>query len=301
MIEFGKINCLKVIRSRKSGIIMDGGRLGEIFLSEKEVPGGLRVNDKAEVFIYMDSKSQMIVTTKRPCAIADQFALLKVITSNSYGAFLEWGLKPDLKVPLREQQKKMREGQSYLVYVYNDRHNRITASSRLNKFIKRMPEEFTEGRPVDLVIADTTPMGYRAIIEGKYLGVLYRNEVFRILEPGQAVRGFIKKIREDGKVDLSLQKSGGREADLLGRKILDVLKERGGRLDISDRTDPEKIYSLFGVSKKRYKNAIGALYKKHLIVVEDHCIRIVRRQPEKPLKNSVRGKRRLIRRKKPLK
>lgn len=299
MVELGKINTLKVVKVNKTGIYLDGSELGEIFLSKKEFPGHVRENDNIKVFIFLDSKSKMIVTTKNPGAMAGQFALLKVLTSNSYGAFLEWGLKPDLKVPLREQQKKMKEGQLYPVFVYNDNHNRITASSRLNKFIGGLSKEFKEGQRVNLVIADITPMGYRAIIDGKYLGVLYKNEVFQILKPGQAVKGFIKKIREDGKVDLSLQKSTAMEIDMLGKKILNVLKERGGELDISDKTEPEKIYNLFGVSKKRYKNAIGALYKKHLIIVEDHGIRLTPKKDEKLVKKQTRGRRRLIRGRKP--
>jgi len=295
MIELGKINSLKVLKVSKTGIYMDGGELGEIFLSRKEVPGNIKVNDNVEVFIFLDSKDQVIVTTKKPGAVAGQFALLKVIKSNSYGAFLEWGLKPDLKVPLREQQKKMREGQFYPVYVYNDKNNRITASSRLNKFNEGFSLEFKEGQRVNLVIVDITSMGYRAIIDGKGLGIFYKNEVFQILQPGQTVKGFIKKIREDGKVDLSLQKSAAMEIDILGKKILNVLKERGGNLDISDKTEPEKIYSLFGVSKKRYKNAIGALYKKHLIIIEDHGIRLTSKKDEKLFKKKTGGRRRLIR------
>ncbi|MFC1838193.1 S1 RNA-binding domain-containing protein [Thermodesulfobacteriota bacterium] len=295
MIELGKINNLKVVKEIKTGIYMDGGELGEIFLSKKEVPGDIRTNDNVKVFIFKDSKSQVVVTTKKPCAMAGEFALLKVVTSNSYGAFLEWGLKPDLKVPVREQQKKMKAGQSCPVFIYNDKYDRITASSRLNKFAKKVPEEFREGQPVDLVIVDITPMGYRAIIDGKYFGVLYKNEVFQILKPGQAVKGFIKKIREDDKVDLTIRKSVAMETDLLGKKILNILKERGGSLNISDKTEPEKIYSLFGVSKKRYKNAIGALYKKRLIIVEDHGIRIARKQDKELLKKKIKGRRRRIR------
>jgi hypothetical protein len=145
------------------------------------------------------------------------------------------------------------------------------------KFIKNLPADFKEGQRVDLVIGDITTLGYRAVINGTHLGVLYRSEVFQLLEQGQTVKGFIKKIREDGKIDLSLQRRSPREIDNLSGKILDVLKENGGSLDISDKTSPEKIYSLFGVSKKRYKSAIGALYKKHLITVEDYAIRLAPR------------------------
>ena len=275
MIQYGKINTLRVLKVDELNIVLDGEELGEIYIPRKEVSTRYRVYDSIDVFIYIDSKDQLIATAKKPRVEAGQFALLKVVSSNSYGAFLDWGLEHDLRVPVREQQKQMRQDQSYAVYVYNEKNNRITASSRLNKFFSSIPVKFKEGQRVDLVIGDFTPMGYRAIINGTHLGVLYKNEVFQILKKGQTLKGVIKKIREDGKIDLSLQKRSNREAaDELSGKILDALKEHGGVLEISDKTSPEKIYSLFGVSKKRYKNAIGTLYKKRIIFVEDHAIRL---------------------------
>jgi predicted RNA-binding protein (virulence factor B family) len=274
MVEYGKTNSLKVVRTRGSEIILDGGELGEIFLSEKDIPRRCRANDKVDLFIYVNPKDKIIFSAGKPYAEAGQFALLKVVSSNSYGAFLDWGLEHDLRVPVKEQQKPMRQGHYYVVYVFNEKNNRTAASSRLTKFLKSMPADFKEGQRVDLVIGDVTPLGYRAIINGTHLGVLYKNEVFQLLEQGQPLKGYIKKIREDGKIDLSLQKRSARETDDLQGKILALLKEKGGTLDISDKTSPEKIYSLFGVSKKRYKSAVGALYKKRLIVVEDYSIRI---------------------------
>lgn len=296
MVEFGKINTLKVIKVIKSGITLDGGTLGEIFLPEKEAPAQCRVNDNVEVFIYIDSKARMIATTRKPYAVAGQFALLKVVSSNSYGAFLDWGLKQDLRVPVRKQSKQMKQGQSYVVFVHNDKNSHITASSKLDKFLGKQPVNFIEGQPVDLVISEMTPMGYKAIINNTHVGVLYKNEVFQILKQGQEVKGFIKKIREDGKIDLSLQKSGAKAAEELSNKILSTLKEHGNSLGVSDKSSPEAIYRLFGVSKKRYKNAIGALYKKRMITVEEHSIRLIRKPGEKPLKNLKRGSGRAIRR-----
>lgn len=282
MVDLGKINRLKVIKVSEGDITLDGGELGDIVLPEKEMPGRYRVNDNADIFIYIDSKDRINATAHKPLAQAGQFALLKVVSSNSYGAFLDWGLEQDLRVSLKEQQKKMRQGQSYLVYLYNDKNNRITASSKLTKFIKSMPADFKEGQRVDIVIGDTTPIGYRAIINGTHLGVLYRNEVFQLLNKGQAIKGFIKRIRDDGKIDLSLQKRSAKQTDELSSKILDALKEHGGSLDISDKTPPDRIYNLFGVSKKRYKNAVGNLYKKRLITVGDHEIRLVPGRGPKP-------------------
>lgn len=282
MIELGKTNSLRIARIDESGVVLDGDELGELFLPKKELPGRYRINDYADVFIYIDSKDQVVVTAREPYARAGELALLKAVSSNSYGAFLDWGLEHDLRVSQKEQQKRMRQGQSYMVYVYNDKNNRIAASTRFSRFFSKIPEGFREGQRVDLVIGEITAMGYRAIINRTYPGVLYRNEVFRLLKIGQEIKGYIKKIREDGKIDLALQKSSAREKDELSGKILDVLKENGGSLDISDKTTPERIYKLFGVSKKRYKNAIGALYKRRLIMVKDNEIRLVHEQTKKP-------------------
>ncbi|MBA3037682.1 MAG: GntR family transcriptional regulator [Desulfobacterium sp.] len=297
MVELGKINSLKVIKVMRSGIILDGGTLGEILIPEKEAPANCRADDNIEVFIYIDSKAQMVSTTKKPYAVAGQFALLKVALSNSYGAFLDWGLKQNLRVPVREQKKHMQQGESYVVFIYNDKKNHIAASSRLDKFLEKLPVNFTEGQPVDLVIGETTPLGYKAIINNIHVGVLYTNEVFQILEQGQEVKGFIKKIREDGKIDLSLQKHNAKGTDDLSNKILNTMKEHGGSLKISDKSLPEEIYRLFGVSKKRYKNAIGALYKKRMITVDEHSISLIRKLEEKPLKNLKQDSGRNIRRK----
>ena len=297
MIEYGKTNSLKVVRVDGSGIVLDGKELGEISLSKKEIPGRYSVNDKIDVFIYIDPKEQVMVTAHRPFVEADQFALLKAVSANSYGAFLDWGLENDLRVPVKEQQRPMKKGRSYLVYVYNDKNNCITASSKPAKFIKHLPADLKEGQRVKLVICNITPIGYKAIINKTCLGVLYKNEVFQLLEEGQAVNGFIKKIRDDGKIDLSLQKRSTSEIIDLSGKILEVLKEHNGTLEISDKTSPERIYSLFGVSKKRYKSAIGALYKKHIISVEDYVIRLVsekeRPSPKKPTGTPMRTGRRI--------
>ncbi|HIJ40833.1 MAG TPA: GntR family transcriptional regulator [Deltaproteobacteria bacterium] len=298
MIEFGKINTLKVTKVMESGVTLDGGTLGAIFLPGKEAPAHCRVNDSVEVFLYNDSKARMIATTKKPNAVAGQFALLKAVTSNSYGAFLEWGLEQDLRVSVREQSKPMKQGQSYVVFIYNDKKNQITASSRLDRFLGKQPVHFLEGQQVDLVVGEMTPLGYTAIINHAHVGVLYKTELFQILKQGQEVKGFIKKIREDGKIDLSLQKSSAKAAEDLSRKILSALKESGGSIKVSDKSSPETIYRLFGVSKKRYKSAIGALYKKRVITIEEQGIKLIPETGEKPPENLKRNSNRPIRRKK---
>ena len=274
MIKLGKINSLRVIKSGNTGITLDGEDFGEIFVPKKEVHGRPGVNDTVEVFVYVGQKDELTATTRKPYAEAGQFALLKAVTSNSYGAFLDWGLEQDLRVSSKEQKKPMKTGQSYIVYVYNEKNNRIAASAKLDKFIKKQSVDFKEGQKVDLIIGDITPMGYRAIINRAFLGMLFKNEVFQILKRGQAIKGYIKNIREDGKIDLYLQKTGARETDELSKKILEMLKENGGRLNISDKSSPEKIYDMFGVSKKRYKSVLGAMYKKRLILIDRFAIRL---------------------------
>lgn len=298
MVELGKINILKVIKVTRSGIILDGGTLGEILISEKEVPAHCKVNDDIEVFIYIDSKAKMTATTSKPYAVAGQFALLKVAVSNSYGAFMDWGLKQNLRVPVSEQKKHMKQGQFYVVFVYNDKKNHIAASSKLDRFLPKLPVNFKEGRPVDLIIGETTPLGYKAIINKTHVGVLYKNEVFQMLDQGQKVKGFIKKIREDGKIDLSLQKHSAQAFDDLSQSILNTLKENSGSLEVSDKSSPEEIYRLFGVSKKRYKNAIGGLYKKGMIIIEEHSIKLSRKPLEKNIKPREQVLNRVSRRKK---
>lgn len=297
MIEYGKINTLKVTGVKESGIALDGGKHGKIVLPKKEFSTHVRVNDNVEVFICIDSKGKMIATTRIPYAEVGHFALLKVLTSNSYGAFLDWGIQPDLHISAREQQKRMKQGESYIVFVYNEKNNQITASSKIDKFLKKLPMEFVEGQRVDLEIGSITPLGYKVIINHIHVGVLYRNEIFQILQPGQAIRGFIKRIREDGKIDVSLHKSGAREEDELTQKILKVLRENGGSLDISDKTTPAKISSLFSVSKKRFKKAIGTLYKKRMIMVDDHCIRLKVKSGEKSFKKPNQDRKRVVRKK----
>ena len=298
MVELGKISTLRVTKVMESGVTLDGEALGEIFLPGKEAPARCRANDSVQVFLYIDSKAGMIVTTKMPKAEAGQFALLKVLTSNSYGAFLDWGLEQDLRVSVREQNKPMKKGQSYVVFIYNDKNNHIAASSRLDKFSENQPVHFTEGQQVDLVIGEMTSLGYTAIINHTHLGVLYKNELFQILQQGQEIKGFIKKIREDSKIDLSLHKSGAKATDDLSKRILNVLKNSGGSLEISDKSSPETIYGLFSVSKKRYKNAIGALYKKRMITIEEQGIKLIREPGEKPPENLKPGSGQPVRRRK---
>ncbi len=276
MAKIGKVNYLKVIREQEFGFLLDGGEQGEILLPRSDSPERYNLGDNVTVFIYFDSEDRIIATTKTPTIVVGEFAILNVVSVTEIGAFLDWGLTKDLFVPFNEQKHKMEEGNSYLVCAYFDeRSKRIAASSKVDKFPGSPNLDFTEEQLVDLIICTETDLGYKAIINGSNWGVLYRNEVFQKLKYGQQIKGYIKKLREDGKIDLSLHKPGPQKIDNISQKILDKLNENNGVLSINDKTSPEDIYKMFGVSKKNYKKAIGALYKRKHITLDGDEIKLI--------------------------
>ena len=274
MGEIGKYNKLKVIRESEVGVYLDGGDYGELFLPTDLGLVDYKVGETLEVFLYSDSQEKAIATTKKPYATVGKFSCLKVIDVLDIGAFLDWGLPKDLFAPLREQKEVMEKGESYIVYVYKDDvKDRVAASSRLDAFLDREPAAFQENDKVDLLIAHQTDLGYNAIINDLHWGLLYQDEVFQDLEYGQKVEGFIKKVREDGKIDLSLQTQGYQKMDDLESAIIAQITKGGGMLDVTDKSSPETIYELFAVSKKKYKMALGSLYKAQRITIEDDVIK----------------------------
>jgi hypothetical protein len=219
-----------------------------------------------------------LATIQKPYATVGEFASLRVKTNTVAGAFLDWGLENDLFVPKSEQQDNMREGKSYVVFIFlNEHNNRITASSKLDKFLDLQPPDYEEGEKVDLIIYAKTDLGYNAIINGSHAGMIYENEIFQKLVIGQRLQGYIKKIREDLKIDLRLQPSGYQRVDEVSETILNIIKDRGGMVAITDKSPPDDIYNLFGVSKKVFKKAVGALYKKRLIIIDVDGIKLYSR------------------------
>jgi len=273
--ELGKSDTLKVVKIVDFGVYLDGGLLGEILLPRKYVPENCPIGRPIEVFIYHDSQDRMIATTQKPLAQVGQAALLKVKAATEIGAFLDWGLPRDLFIPFREQKQRMDSGKSYIVFVYLDeKSQRVVASSKLDKFIHQQPVSFGEAEMVKLLIYDRTEMGYKAIVNGTHWGMLYENEVFRELRRGQQIDGYIKKIRDDDKIDLCLQRPGYAEIPDFAELIIKQLREHNGFLALTDKSSPEKIYNIFGISKKTYKKALGALYKRKLIEIRPNGIRI---------------------------
>jgi len=277
MSQIGRMNTLHVMREVEFGVYLDGEELGDILLPIKQVPKGTRVNDMLEVFVYLDSSDIIIASTKTPIAQVGEFANLKVVDNNKMGAFMDWGLPKDLLVPFREQKIKMINDRSYMVYIYLDRaSNRIVGSTKLDKFISKDAPKYKDGAAVDLLIATQTDLGYKCIVDGEHWGLLYKDQVFKTLEQGQSLKGFIRQIRPDGKIDLSIQDYGNLHLDAASQKILDQLKANKGFLPVTDRTRPEVIYEKFGVSKKIFKRSLGGLYKRRLIKLEPKGIRLIK-------------------------
>jgi hypothetical protein len=276
MAAIGLMNELEVVKTVDFGIYLDGGPHGEILMQKRYVPENSKPGDVLNVFIYLDSEDRLLATSETPKAMVGEFAMLKVISVTAVGAFLDWGLPKDLLVPFREQQQRMEEGKSYLVYVYlDDESQRIVATSKLDKCVDNIPVDYEVGEEVDLLIAGQTDLGYKAIIDNSHWGMIYKNEVFQDLKTGQLLKGFIKTIREDEKIDLSLQKEGYEKIDDMSQVILNKLAANNGFLPYTDKTDPELIKKTFQISKKNFKKAIGSLYKHRLVSLEEDGIRML--------------------------
>lgn len=276
MITLGKTYTLDVVKSVDFGFYLDAKNLGEVLLPLKYAPSNLKVGDSLEVFLYLDSENRPVATTQKPKAQIGEFAYLKVVATTDVGAFLDWGLDKDVLVPFAEQHKPLEVGHSYLVYLYLDKiHNRITASSKIDHFLDdKKPHHFKPQQAVNLIIANSTDLGFKAIINHSHWGVLYKDEVHQRLSFGQYKKGFIKRIRPDGKIDLSLQ--GGKETrDKYAKIILIYLNKHNGFAPVHDKTDPQEISKLFGMSKGAFKKAIGGLYKQRIIRIEKDGIRLI--------------------------
>ncbi len=275
MIKIGDYNKLRIVKEVDFGIYLDGGEEGEILMPSKYVPEGSKPDDEIDVFIYSDSEDRLIATTETPYAKVNEFAYLKVKAVNKFGAFLDWGILKDLLVPFREQKTDMIEGYSYIVYIYLDeKTKRLVASAKIHKFLNRGIPPWEIDDEVNILIESKTDLGYKAVIENKFSGLLYENEIFKNLKKGDRLNAFIKKIRDDGKIDLTLQKAGYNQIDKISEKILQTLKNNKGFIAANDKSSPEMIKSLFNISKKSFKKAIGSLYKQRLISFKDDGIKL---------------------------
>ena len=276
MIQLGKRYTLKVSEVADIGVYLDAGELGRVLLPRRHVPPATAVGSELSVFLYLDSDDRLTATTRVPLAMVGEFAYLQVVDVNNAGAFLDWGLEKDLLVPYPEQHKPMKVGQSYLVYLYVDRvHGRIVASSKIDKFLDDdRPHRFRAGQAVALIIANSTDLGHKAIINHSHWGLLHKSDVKQRLSFGDSLRGYIKHVRPDGKIDLSLQSRDDRldkHADI----IMQYLRQHGGSAPLHDKSDPKLIEQTLGMSKAAFKKCIGRLYKDGLIELSGSGIRIL--------------------------
>ena len=268
-IKLGEYNLLEVVKEVDFGVYLDGSEDGEILLPTRYVPQGCKPGDVLNVFIYLDMDERLIATTLQPYVKVGEFACLEVAWVNQYGAFLDWGLMKDLFVPFREQKMKMLKGNSYVVYVHLDEDSyRIVASAKVEKFLSKDMPEYNPGNEVDILIWQKTDLGFKVIVDNKFGGMIFKNEIFTDVRTGMKMTAYIKQVRPDGKIDLELQKGGVKKVEDFADTLLEYIRSNGGSTPLNDKTDADVIYNTFGVSKKTFKKAVGDLYKKRLIVLE---------------------------------
>lgn len=274
-IELGKFNQLEVVKQVDFGMYLDGGEEGEILLPNRYVPDGCEVGDWLNVFLYLDNEERLIATTLTPLVQVGQFACLEVAWINQFGAFLNWGLMKDLFVPFSEQKMKMQVGKKYVIHAHlDDESYRIVASAKVDRYLSKEKSTYEPGEEVNILIWQKTDLGFKAIIDHKYSGLLYDNEIFQNIRTGMTMNAFVKQVRDDGKIDLMLQKAGFEKVDDFSKVLLDRLKQEGGKLALNDKSPADEIYAVFGVSKKTFKKGVGDLYKKRLISLDEDGIRL---------------------------
>lgn len=280
MIEIGRINRLMALRETSVGFFLgepdSSNPNDDVLLPNKYVPEWLANGEEIDVFIYTDSEDRPIATTLTPHIMRNEFAPLPVVSVTRIGAFLDWGLEKDLFVPHREQSRPMVVGQWYVVFLYLDqRTKRLVASSKISRFLDPDVSELYEGDEVDLLVYERTDLGFNVIINDRYQGLLYHNEVFRTIQPGDRMPGFIKTIRDDNRVDVRLQQEGYQHVEPNAQRILDALKTNNGFLPLTDNSDPQLIYKTLEMSKKTFKKAVGTLYRERKILLQQDGITLV--------------------------
>jgi len=277
MINIGQYNFLKIARKTGRGTFLSAGNLGELFLPKSQTPEYSEAGDKIEVFVYRNSDDEAVATTKKPRASVGDVACLEVISTNSVGAFLEWGLPKDLFAPFGQQATPMKLGERHIVAIYLDNTGRVAASSKLNRFVKAETSGFKSGQKVKALIGDKTDLGYKLIVNSQVWGLLHSSEVFHPLTYGRTVTAFVKKVRVDGRLDMTLNEITGDSSNTsLQSRVLNLLKENDGFYPINDKTSPEIIYKTFAVSKKVFKATIGKLFKNRQISIEKDGIRSIK-------------------------
>ena len=277
MHDIGRISELTILEVGHYGVILDGGQWGRLTLSLQQCHEAPAPGDKIDVFLYLDAEGVAVPTTLQPLAELDQVAWLSVVEVNKLGAFVDWGLPKDLFIPFAEQHYPLKKGDHTLVKIYLDNQGRLAGSTRIDHWINDSASDLKQGDKVSLVIADRTELGFKAIINHTCWGLLYENELYRSIRKGQVTDGYIKQVREDGKIDLSLNQPGFSKDKMnnTADAILAALADNNGFLALTDKSPPPDIYAAFGVSKKVFKQTIGMLYKQRRIALEETGIRLL--------------------------
>ena len=274
-VVLGKYNQLEVVKEVDFGVYLNGGDDGEILLPSRYVPEGCKPGDMLNVFIYLDNEERLIATTLQPKVQVGEFACLEVAWVNEYGAFLDWGLMKDLFVPFREQKQKMQKGHRYVVHAHVDEDSyRIMASAKVERYLSKEMPSYQPGEEVEVMVWQRTDLGYKVIVDNQFSGLVYQREIFKALEPGMKMSAYIRQVREDGKIDLTLQKDGLQKVGDFAEVLLQYIKDHDGYTPLNDKSAAEDIYDVFEVSKKTFKKAVGDLYKKRLIVLVENGIRL---------------------------
>lgn len=276
MIRLGDYNTLKVVKEVDFGLYLDGGEEGEILLPTRYVPKGCRPGDDIEVFLYLDQDERLIATTLRPLAKVGDFACLEVAWVNEYGAFLHWGLMKDLFCPFREQKMRMIKGNRYIVYVTIDEDSyRMIATAKVERYLSHERPNYKHGDEVDLLVWQKTDLGFKVIVDNLFQGLVYESQIFKPITTGNRMKGYVDHIRQDGKIDITLQPTGRQNITDFSEQLLQYLKDNGGHCDLGDKSPAELIVDRFKVSKKTYKKAVGDLYRQRLISINDDGITLL--------------------------
>lgn len=278
MVNIGQMNQLKILKRTIYGLFLDGEDLGEILLPKRFVPEEFTVGEALDVFLYLDSEDRLVATTQVPYAMVGDFAYLTLKAVENVGAFMDWGLDKDLFVHYTHQTRDVVPGEKYLVYIYLDESDRISASMRTNKYLKPLPESSDLlNQKVKILVYAKTDLGYKCVVNNEFDGLLYHSEVFEDFKLGTKTDAYVNKIRPDGKIDLILKNSSGDSIDDIATMILDALAANKGTLKINDKSSSEEISKMFKVSRKKFKTALAGLYSKRIVSVTDAGIELVKK------------------------
>ena len=271
----GDYNTLRIARRSDIGLYLDGDQAGEILLPNRYVTQDMQIGDETRVFLYLDQEERLVATTEQPLAKVGDFACLECVWVNQYGAFLDWGLIKNLFCPFREQRQRMETGRRYIVHVHIDQDSyRIMASAKVSKFLSTDHPPYQPGDEADILVWQPTDMGYKVIVDNRYYGLIFRNQVFQPIHTGDRLKAYISNVREDGKLDIALQHTGRQHTQDFAEELLAYLHDHNGICSLGDKSDADDIRDTFHVSKKTFKRAVGDLYKRHLVMAGDYEVRL---------------------------